>query len=101
MIYNQTMTKVALPKGCYGVEFPGGQKFNANKRGVVDVPDKLAKQIKTSTVGEGNLGVISSLERQGLGHNIEGGRACPTCAFRGFKWQKTCPRDGTLMEVEQ
>lgn len=88
------MARVQLPKGCYGLEMADGSTYNGKPGGHVDVDDRHAASINTSTNGQ--LGLVSSTRYLSIGTRV--GRRCPACQFHAQAWSTTCPRCGTTTE---
>ncbi len=88
------MPKVAVPSGCYGLEFQDGSKPDANRQGIVDVTEEQAKALKNSWAGE--VGVMSS---QSLSFGTQGTRTCPKCHRKWNSWTKICHK--CLVETEE
>lgn len=89
------VARIRLPNGCKGIDFPIGVGLNANRHGVVEVPDALAKMVKRSTDGVELNAVMAA------GHGLSGGKFCSGCAFRAWPWTTECPRcGGTEFEDE-
>lgn len=84
---------ITLPDNCYGLEMAGGKKYDADRRGHVDVPDEHAKRALKA-----NRGLISAPAYR-LG--TRRGRRCPSCQFLAQAWSDTCPRCGTDTEEEK
>lgn len=86
------MTTLSVPPGCTGVELPTGQKYDADRRGHVDVPDR-AEKFALST----NLAKTGVIAKRVTTLRVGPSRFCPACGFEGFRFQTTCPRCRTAM----
>jgi hypothetical protein len=71
---------------------PGGRKVDANRRGVVEVPDRYDRSIRRSEAHQ-HYGIVdeasTSFGRSAVEDNI-----CAECAFSMWAWQTECPRCG-------
>lgn len=82
--------RVELPKGCYGLDVPGGGRYNATRSGGhVTVTDTDARKIKSAN---GDSGMLGSATRLALG--TKRGQRCTseTCGFLAQVWAQSCPR---------
>lgn len=85
--------RVELPRGCYGLDVPGGGKYNATRSGGhVVVSDRDASLIKKANGESGML-------KAGAGVTIgtRNGRRCDSsdCGFLAQNWSQECPRCGS------
>jgi len=77
--------------GAYGIELPGGIKYDADRGGHIDVPNdahaaaiKSSKNTKVQWIGE------TPWTFEGAKDNT-----CPQCAFNAFAFTAICPRCNT------
>lgn len=82
---------ITLPDNCYGLE-SYGRKFDADKRGHVDLPDDVAASaVKT------HRGLISA---PAFRLATRRGRRCTACRFLAQVWSTSCPRCGGETQEE-
>lgn len=82
--------RVELPSGCYGLDVPGGGRYNATRPGGhVTVNDSDARRIKKSN---GESGMLTAGARLTIG--TRRGQRCTsqTCGFLAQAWATKCPR---------
>lgn len=90
------MATYSVPPGCTGVELPNGKKIDANRQGKITIDDPRSERYAERSF-LAKSGVVSRTA-MGFGH-VKGNTAvCPSCDFRGFGWQTTCPKCGSEME---
>jgi hypothetical protein len=92
------MGKLTVPPGCMGVELPNGKKLDATRSGTITIDDpKIEKfALKSNNAANGVLSRSST----GFGHIKENSASCTECSFRGFGWQRICPKCGADMKKE-
>lgn len=97
--------RIAIPKGdprnvenggCYGIQLPDGTKYDADRRGYIDVNDQrhldwIAKSSVAQDVGLRVGQTHFQVKKQD--------KYCPVCDFHAHSWQKECPRDGAELET--
>ena len=86
------MKRFRVPKNCSGLTLPGGFKVNANKRGVVEVPDVFAGSVRKSEAAR-HYGVVD-VEKTTFGRSSAEDTICDKCAYSMWPWQDECPRCG-------
>jgi hypothetical protein len=91
--------RVSLPPGCTGIDFADGRRYNADRRGSVQVADRHADTISKSWY-QGS-GVIVAREQHHLG--TRQGRWCRSCqpARLWNAWNKVCGRCGAATTLEE
>ncbi len=93
--------RVELPKGCYGLDVPGGGKYNATRSGgSVTVSDRDAAKIKKANGQSGMLSAGTALTigtRTGKRCNDDNDRGC---GFLAQGWSISCPRCGSTVTEE-
>lgn len=82
--------RVELPKGCYGLDVPGGGRYDATRPGGhVTVSEGDARKIRKAN---GESGMLTA--GAGLVIGTRRGQRCTsqTCGFLAQVWAKSCPR---------
>lgn len=82
------MARVRVPKNCLGFTLPDGRKVNANRRGVVEIPDRFAGAARRSSASAR----YDSVSQMDAGFGAAAEKTCEACAFTMFAWQAVCPR---------
>lgn len=84
------MTTLSLPSNAVGVELPNGKKIDADKNGKVIIDDPKEEKMALKS-GAAAIGIVA---RQAFSFDNpeHPSRFCRGCSFRGFEWQKVCPK---------
>jgi hypothetical protein len=82
--------------GAYGIQMRDGTTYDADRKGYIDVtnPAHLDQIRKNPVMRDVGLRVDQVDFRLTVDENV-----CPSCGFSGFRWQRTCPKDGTELEL--
>lgn len=81
--------RVELPKGCYGLDVPGGGRYDASRSGGhVTVSDADAAKINKAN---GQSGMLRAATALAIG--TKRGMRC-SCSFLAQAWATSCPRCG-------
>lgn len=76
--------------GCYGIEMPGGAKYNADRSGHMDVDDRHAAAVASSMQAKRQWLGVTPWAFEGAAEKV-----CARCHFTAFAFSETCPRCGT------
>lgn len=88
--------RVELPKGCYGLDVPGGGKYDATRTGgSVTVSDRDAALINRAN---GQSGMLKAATALTIG--TKRGKRC-ACSFLAQSWATSCPRCGGTELTEE
>lgn len=92
------MARMTVPPGCTGFEMQDGRRYDADRRGRVNVEDRHINAVRAQY---GPLGLIETGEPLNVGtKTTRWCRQCqPTRAWNG--WNKVCPRCGADTIIEE